>query len=293
MARRHFNLLDRASFTASIGDTPIAVSGGVYVERFHLGISGLVSVATVGLAAFLADINPIQIKINGNPVYSMRAQDILAFNSLFLGRTPEIFLGAVAANDKVDGLQMPFWYTLGANDTLSYLITRAGVTNISAEVVTLSYATEEGKQRPGRYDLVEVSGSTPAATGPFIAIPLLPTKGRLVGLLLFSNTPVSSTVDTPTIRRLNVYRNNVLDLRFMWHDLAGDEIAMDNFAAGNALDVMLTNYRLIDLRDDPWDLTTTQVRIDIDSGVASDAFRIIPIFYVAGAGPAPAPAPPR
>ncbi len=293
MATRRFNLLDRATFTASIGDTPIAIAGGRYIDHFTLGFRGTIAVATVALTSFLALVNPIQIKVNGNPIVSMRGLDMLALNLLWNYPGAEIFLGAVAAADAVDGIRLPVWYSVGATDSISYLITRVAVTNISAEIISLSYVTKEGIQRPGRYDLVELSGTTPAATGVFTAIPNLPNKGLLRGLLLFSNTPNSTTVDAPTIRRINLYRNDSLDYRAMWQDLQGEAVTTAAYADVVEATRFLVNYRWIDLQDDPWDLTTARVRVDIDSGVASDPFRIIPVYTVAGAGAPGAPAPAR
>lgn len=302
MARKRFQLLNQAAFTASIGETPIAIAPGSYVDSVEMSINGtLAAASTVATNVFLGLLAPFQWKVNGNPIISMRALDIFALDVSLLGHGPQIVEGAAATQDKVWGLRLPVWYTVGANDALSYLATRVAQTNVSGELISLTYTREEGKTRPGFYDMVEITGTTPASTGIFTAMGQLPAKGSLVGILFFGNTPLGGTSTTVTLTDVRLYRNDSLDFFATWPDLQADGVDVwDPGALLNAsvlpIKVIMANYGYINLADDPWDLTRDRVRLDINAGVASDPFRFIPVYLRTGGVPGaagPAPGAPR
>ncbi len=288
MATKKFNLRDRAAFTASIEEQILAVKAGTYIDHFVLAYKGdLAATTTVAIQTFLALLQPFQFRVNGDTRISLRGRDLFALNAYYLQRTPGGFEGAAGEDDKVYGLRIPAWYTVQPNDSISWLATRVAVTNIAGETISVGYKALEGVQRPGYYHMVELTGTTPGATGLAQVVDNLPNVGMLQGLLLFSTTVPTATADTTGLRQIQLFRNDVQDYLANWDELDAEApLTTDLITAGNMVDI-LANYRWVDLTADPWDLKRDKVRIVVDVGVASEAFRIIPVYLVTG-GAAPA-----
>jgi len=282
MATRRYNLRNRAGFTGSIEEQLLAVRPGTYLDRFSIEYSGDDAVAVVPIETFLNLLNPFQFKVNGDVRVSIRGRDLYALNALYLSKTPGAFEGAIGEDDKVYGMQVPLWYTVQPNDSISWLATRVAVTNISGEDISIAYTTLEGVRRPGPYHIVELTGTTPATLGVARAIDFLPRVGRLQGLLLFSTTVPTATADTTGLDEIRLYRNDVLDFVATWQDLAADYRFTGNLITASAFVDILANYRWLDLSEDPWDLVTDRVAVDFDFGVVSEAFRIIPVYLMPG-----------
>lgn len=286
MATRHLILRNRAVFTASIEEQPLAIAPGTYIDYLSIAFKGDGAVAVVALETFLNLVQPLQFKVNGDVRVSLRGRDIFALNALVLPHIPFAIEGAVIGEDvKVSGMKVPIWYTVGPNDSVAWLATRVAVTNISGELISFSYTVKEGQQRPGYYQLVELTGTTPGTTGLFTAIAELPRVGRLMGILVFSTTVPTATADLTGVQELILYRNDRQDVRAEWWELGGDRKDHLTGIPTNPFFDTLTNYGFLDLSEDPWDLKTDRVRVEINAGVASEAFRLVPVFLApAGAG---------
>ena len=289
MATKKFNLRDRAAFTASIEEQILAVKAGTYLDHFGLEYSGdLAATTTVAIQTFLGLLQPFQFRVNGDTRISIRGRDLYALNALYLQRTPGGFEGAAGEDDKVFGLRIPVWYTVQPNDSVSWLATRVAVTNVSGEDISVGYKVLEGVQRAGYYHIVELTGTTPGATGLAQVVDNLPNIGMLQGLLIFSTTVPTAIADTIGIRQVQLFRNDVQDYLANWQELAAEAPLQGDFiTAGNMVDI-LANYRWLDLSADPWNLKQDKVRIVVDVGVASEAFRILPVYLVTGAAGAAA-----
>lgn len=286
MPARHLSLRNRSVFTASIEEQPLAIAPGSYIDYLSLAYKGDGAVALVALETFLNLVNPFQFKVNGDIRVSLRGRDLFALNALYWSRLPFAIEGDVIAEDvKVFGMRIPIWYTVGPQDSISWLATRVAVTNISGEIISVAYTVKEGVTRPGYYHTVELTGTTPATTGAFTAIQELPKVGRLQGILFFSTTVPTDTADTTGILEVRLYRNDRQDVFAEWFELRGDDRGGHSAAQGTPYSDTLTNYAFLDLSEDPWDLKTDRVRVELNAGVASEAFRMIPV-YLAPAGAA-------
>ena len=289
MATRRFNLRNRGVFTASIEEQLLAVRAGTYIDHFALELSAdLTAATTTAIETFLSLLNPFQFKVNGDVRFSLRGRDLYALNALYLGRTPGFFEGAAGEDDKVFGLRIPIWYTVAERDSISWLATRVAIVNVSGEDISVAYTTKEGVQRRGYYHIVELTGTSPATTGVARAVDFLPRVGILQGLLFFSTSIPTATADTITLDEIRLYRNDVLDVVATWQDLGAEPMFTGNLGTASAFVDILANYRWLDLGDDPWDLRADRVAVDIDFQVASEAFRIIPVYLVPAGGAAAA-----
>lgn len=287
MAKKWTLLRNFVAFTASIEEQQLAVAPGTYIDAFALNYSGdLAATTTVAIETFLNLLNPFQFKIKGDVRISIRGRDLFGLNALYLSKTPGFFEGAAGEDDKVFGLQVPIWYTMAPQDVASWLATRVAVTNIATEEITVAYSVAEALRRLGYYHIVEITGTTPAVTGLFRAVDFLPAKGWLQGILFFSTTVPSVTAETTGVLRVQLFKDDVLEIHRTWADLAADSRFTGNLGTAGAFVDILANYRWLDLSEDPWDLRTSRVAIDIDSGVASEAFRIIPVYLVPSGAPA-------
>ncbi len=283
MALKWTLLRNRVAFTASIEEQQLAVGPGTYVDAFAVEFSGdLAAMTTVAIQTFLNLLNPFQFKIKGDVRISIRGRDLYGLNALYLSKIPGFFEGAAGEDDKVFGLRIPIWYTMQAQDVASWLATRVAVTNISGEDLSVAYSTAEAQRRAGYYHIVEITGTTPATTGIFRAVDFLPAKGWLQGILFFSTTVPSATADTTGVNRIQLFRDDVLEVHRTWQDLASDARFTGNLGTASAFVNTLANYRWLDLSEDPWDTRISRVAVDIDSGVASEAFRLIPVYLVPG-----------
>ncbi len=287
MAKKWTLLRNFVAFTASIEEQQLAVAPGSYIDAFSVAFSGdLAATTTVAIETFLNLLNPFQFKIKGDVRISLRGRDLYALNALYLSKSPGFFEGAAGEDDKVFGLQIPIWYTMAPQDVASWLATRVAVTNIATEELTVAYSTAEAQRRAGYYHIVEITGTTPATTGIFRAVDFLPAKGWLQGILFFSTTVPTATAETVGITRVQILRDDVLDIHRRWDELGAEARFTGNLGTASAFVDILANYRWLDLSEDPWDLRTSRVAVDIDSGVASEAFRIIPVYLVPGGAPA-------
>ncbi|MEM2351929.1 MAG: hypothetical protein QXT26_05940, partial [Thermoproteota archaeon] len=199
-------------------------------------------------------------------------------DALFLGVVPYAIEGAAGEDDKVLGMIVPIGHTVKANEAVSWLATRAAVTNVTGEIISIGYEVKDAGKYAGAFDIRAIAGTTPPATGKATLVPDLPRVGKLLGILLFSATVPTSTADSTTLRKIEVYRNDVLELTAEWLELAPSGKSAVDSALGSAARDVVANYALIDMRDDPWDLLKDRGRIDVDVGVASSAFKIIPIY---------------
>jgi hypothetical protein len=281
MVMRKFILREKVGFTSSIEEQPLAIAAGTYIHDFYLGIKAdLATGATVAIETFADLINPFQYRVNGVPRISLSGRDIAAFDILYFGYVPRLIQGAAGEDDKIFGLKVPIGHVVKPNEAVSWLATRVAVTNVSGEIISVAYTTREAGKYSGAFDIRSLAGTTGASTGKATLVPDLPRVGKLIGIMLFSATVPTSTADTVTLSKIELYRNDVLEYSADWFELMGD--------GQNAVDVALTqparnlieNYALLDLKDDPWDLTKDRARLDATVGVANSGYKIIPIYQI-------------
>ncbi len=275
------------TFTASIPDRPVIPAAGEgYYDSLSLSYRGTIAAATtVLLETFLNLVNPL-VFIANEPRVVMRGRDLFVLDTAWYDSNPAFNEGAIATTDTVLGIRVPLWIEPKGRENLSYNLTRVAVTNISAEVFSLAMNFNEKNPVAGRgrLDMREIPFTTPAATGPFQVTPRLPQIGKLLGLLAFGTTVPTSGATAATIQSLSLDIQNRRLWQGMWQDLT--TVLEDNidFTRADATALVkrqvLQNYGFIDLRDEPIDLLGQAVSVNVDSEVASDTGRIVPIIEI-------------
>ncbi len=272
------------SFAASIQNLPVTPQPGEnYLESLLLSFKADDATAVVSLAAFLDLVNPLQFNA-GAPLTQIRGRDAFALSTAWYGIVPRYREGAIGEDDKVAGIKVPVWAKTKPAEAWSFFITRVAVTNLSGEVLRLTGDFLEKAPNTGRLDIRQIPVTTPAALGITQLVPKLPKTGRLLGLLVFSTSVPSFTVDTASIERLFIDGAKTRYCDLHWQDLsAGLLYRPDSLASAGTQSpgvVALDNYGFADFRDDPIDLVAEDIAINADVGVVSEAVRLLPIIEV-------------
>lgn len=273
-------------FTASIADRPVIPQVGEnYWDSLLLSYRGTIAAAnTVIMELFLQLVQPFVFNAN-EPRISLFGRDMFALCTAFYEDNPAFIEGATATVDDVEGIRIPLWITPKSGENYSYFITRVAQTNISAEVFSLSLLSKSKPPGGGRIDARTIQFTTPAATGAVTQVlPKLPKLGSLLGLLIFATTvPTQAAVtcsaqniflDTPSTRLVSIAWDDARSI----HPFGVDETR----ATATALvkDSVLRNYVYLDFFDDPIDLIANDVAVSVDSEVASDIQRYVPVIQL-------------
>jgi len=272
---------DRADFTADIPLTNL--SAGVYIDKLTMHWKGeMTAAASVSVASLLDLVNPIEVRLFGSPVVSLRGSDLYALNDLFLGRRP-ITIVAGAATDqhtKIMGLSVPLYQPPRGAGELTFLVGRVAVSGVDTETISIAEVANTETLEEAWLHYVEMPGVTAGATG-YGNIVDLPAPGDLIYLIFYSTTIPTTTSETATVQSVKVEINGQVVIERNWHEMKA------NVTRGGATGLfgspgdttILDNYGVIDFRKDPIP-KEADVSLDINAGVANQAFRIIPIFRV-------------
>ncbi len=281
MPLKRTSLRSRVSFTASIEEQPLSVAPGTYIHSFSLGYKGDIAAGvTVNIEDFLDLVNPFQVIINGDPKISLRGRDIYALDALLLKHLPDALEGAAGEDCKVMGLTVPFQHAVKAAEAISWLATRVAVTNISGEIISIGYTWDTKPLQNKMFHAVEHAGTSPSSTGWGTIQASLPRVGDLIAILLYSATVPTTTADTVTLQEVKLKRNEVEEFKAEWFELQADSKSMwTNIDASSLKDIM-ANYAIINLTEDPWDAKKDKISLEANFGVASSAYRWIPIYLV-------------
>ena len=272
-------------FTTSIAEKSIALEGGEnYLAEMVISYKGD-GTGVVAMETFLDLVNPLSFKAN-NPRINLRGRDIFALNIAWFGNVPAFIEGGSGTDDKVAGMRIPLQVVPGQAEALAYSITRAAVANIATEVLRLSLRSFESipEPMPGRIDAKEILVTTPASLGIADLVETIPRIGRLMGILVFQTTVPTESADTADVQRafLETPRGRFGDYHVQ--DMMGAFTDYFQEIPTGPLQDILANYGWIELREEPIDLVTDEVKIKADVGVVSEAVRFIPVIEVAQGG---------
>jgi len=272
---------DRAPFTADIPLTNL--SSGVYIEKLTLHWKGeMTAAASVSVASLLDLVNPIEVRLFGSPIVSLRGSDLYALNDLFLGKRPITIVAGAATDEhtKIMGLDVPLFQPARAAGELAFLVGRVAVSGVNTETISIAEVANTERLEETWLHYVEMPGVTAGAVG-YGNIVDLPAPGDLVYLIFYSTTIPTTTSETATVQSVKISVDGVTVIERNWHEMKADVSRGGStglFASPGDTSI-LDNYGIIDFRKDPIP-READVSLDINAGVANEAFRIIPIFRV-------------
>jgi len=270
------------TFTGSLAERQIIPkTGDSYLDSLIISFKGdLAATTTVALETFLDLVNPLAFT-RGNMQIQLRGRDLFALSSFFYGVTPDFLVGAAGQDDKVHGIRIPVWAPVDPTKVLSYSITRVAVTNISGEVLHLAsrWFSEAPAGRTPIY-AVQITDTLPATTGISTRIQRLPKLGNLLALIVFNTTVPTVTADTASVQRLFMDAPGGERSEHHIADMLGTWKEFHDRGTADVIPGVLGPYGVIDFRDSPLDLIANDVKVDVETGVASDAVRYIPVIQL-------------
>jgi hypothetical protein len=269
---------DRDSFTAST--ELINLSSGRYIDKLTLAWTVTASGANnITVSSALDLVQPVEVRRDGSTIISIRGSDLYALNQLVFGNSPLTIVSGATDNNatRIMGLNVPLWQPPTATGRLTFRVVRVAVTNGDTEDITIAEHTNDKILRNSWLHYVNLPLTTGGSTG-YGNIVDLPQVGDLLGLMFYSTTIPTNSADTATLQSIDLNVNGKKLMTRNWHELKADSHHAGLFASpGDA--TILANYGFWDLRSDPIP-QSSEVQLDINAGVASEAIRIYPLYAV-------------
>jgi len=281
MALKTLNLYKGDPFVASSGLIDASVVRSV--QAIKIGVDAQQTAAAIIPDNVVADtLNPIEVRLDGSPIVSIRGSDLIALNLMAFGETPYVFRSAAVINNRTrvygmnlhlnqsprekGKLQYRFAYNAGANCKLQRL-----------------FATELGTDEAptgGYYHMVEIPHTLPAALGYGMkwsfAMP-----GDLLGVLLWNTTIMAAAADTQSIAEIKLF----VDGNEQVYRCAGELYEDGTVGRDNPTDAAVTtakwldNYQFVNLFERPIP-KASKVEWSLNAGVVNDPVRLIPLYQV-------------
>jgi len=270
---------NRDEFTASTALENF--SPGRYIDKINIHIKGeMTAAASVSAPAFAAIIDPLEVRLLGSPVVFIRGTDLWALNILYLKKNPLTIVAGAATDQhtKIMGLECPIWQPPRAIGELTIKVNRTAVSGVDTETLTVAELSSDATLEPTYFHAVEIPATTASVTG-WGNFTDFPQPGDLHGVLLYSTTIPTATSEVATIQELMLVIDGMRAFHANWHELKGDAPSHATFA-DPADATFIDNYAYIDLSKDPVPAASS-VRLDVNAGVANEAYRVIPIYRVA------------
>jgi len=275
-------LKDDASFTTTT--ELISLFPDRYVHKLTIGLKGeMTAAASVAPATVINTIDTFKVFLGGSSIIDLLGSEIWVLNNLVFGKNP-ITIAASAATDshtKIMGLDVPIYQP---GRPLGQLTCQVGFTRqsgVDTETLTLAEYSYDVVKVPTYFHAVRILGTTAATTG-YGNRTELPQPGDLHGLLFFSTTIPTDASQASTVQKAKIYADGREIIESSWHEMRAGSVAGGNSATwaspGDA--TLIDNFAFLNLADDPIPKAASVV-VDVYGGVANEAYRIIPIYYVA------------
>lgn len=283
MALKTLMIANRDPFLASTGliDASVARS----IRELILGIKVQQTAAAIVPDNVAADIlNPLEVRLNGSPIVSIRGSDLMALNLMMFGETPYLFRSAAVINNRtrINGIKLHMNQPPRERGQLVYKFNRVAGANCSVE--TLS-AAEIGTDEPptgGWYHLVEVPHTLPAALG-YGQKYSLAMPGDLLGILIWNTTIGVAAADTWSCSEIKLFVDGVEAIMRTAYDLyeEGEKQRDNPVSTAVTTACWMDNYLFLNLMSNPIP-KGSKVEWQVNAGVVNDPIRLIPIYQVSG-----------
>lgn len=274
-------LQDRDTFTAS---TPmINMTGGRYVDYLSVNSTGVQTTDTdPTVATFMGSINPFEVFLKGSPVVQATFEELYALDLLAFGINP--FNKAAAPTNTSDqvniGVTVPLWQPPRSLGELKYRATFNTVTSIGSNTLTVMEASNTRVLNPKYLQYVSLPSTSAGATGYGNRVEIGRTIGELEGMLIRAATIPTTTAETSTVQRIDIYANEVKTGTREWRELAIDaKTGFHPLFTAPADTTIIDNYRFLNMTYDPIP-RGVNVRFDYDTQATATAARFMPLLAV-------------
>lgn len=269
---------------AFVGSTDlIDASSGRSINKLLIGLSTRQTAAAIVPDNILANIlNPMEVRLDGSPIVSIRGTDLIAMNLLAFGETPYVFRSAAVIGNRtrIHRIQLPLNQPPREKGKLAYKFN--WVTGANCDTTTISVAEIGTDEAPvgGYYHMVEVPHTLPAATGYGLKTSFA-MPGDLLGVLIWNTTIMAAAADTQSCQEIKLFVDDTERIMRTASELyKSGAIARDNPVSSAVTTAhYLDNYMFLDLKDNPIPKAAS-VEWQINAGVASDPVRLIPLYQI-------------
>jgi len=281
MAIKTLLLKNNDAFAASTD--LIDASVGRSIRELSLGIKAQQTAAAIIPDNVAADImNPIEVRLDGSPIVSIRGSDLIALDMVLLNETPYKFRSAAVINNRtrIHGIKLPLNQPARERGKLVYKFNYAAGANCSVVTLTaLEVGTDEAPVG-GFYHMVEIPHTLPAALG-YGQKYSLAMPGDLIGILVWNTTTMAAAADTMSVQELKLFVDGTEQIMRTAFEMNTDgAVGRDNPASTAVTTaVWLDNYLWLDLTKNPI-LKASKVEWQVNAGVVNDPIRLIPIYQV-------------
>ena len=265
----------------------IDASVGRSVRELKLGIKAQQTAAAIIPDNVVADImQPIEVRLDGSPIISIRGSDLIAMDQLAFGDTPYVFRSAAVINNRtrIHRILLPLNQPPRERGQLVYKFNFVAGANCSVTTLTATEILTDEAPVGGYYHMVEIPHTLPAALGYGLKTSLA-MPGDLLGLLIWNTTVMAAAADTQSVQEIKLFVDGTEQImRTAWELYKDGAIARDN-PVGTAVTTAsyLDNYVYLDLKDNPIP-KASKVEWQINAGVVGNPVRLIPLYQIGGAG---------
>ena len=265
---------DFVSFEADITEAELLKPKNIV--NLHLSLQGRMATGVAKTVEnLLAVPDPFELKHGAIPKIRLTGCELWAFNELFLNHQPGLMKPSANTGYRVRCLDLVIPVNIPVTGpALYWSATHATTAGIDTKKLTLvsEYSDVALPQKPLemlRYNY------TPAAADAMLKALDVTLTGDMEALLMYSTTVPVASVDTSSIKKLEVYLDGDLKIRTREWQFYKPVLRLEN-VAGSATGVIFDKYMMLDFRPEPIP-KGTDMRIDIEAG-ATDAIRLIPIL---------------
>jgi len=264
-------LKNAMSYTASSGSIKV-VAQHIKNIRIGFGMLGTGTTATT-LANAIAHSSAVKLTVGGEVVTLIRHDDLFVLNYIFKkwGMCEEPAWLMTTTTDNTYGFMSTILPVQLTTDKTVYIeLEYTGVTD--TDTGTLDLFVEYG-DKPFNGKPICLKYVSATATTAFAEHDLSVSGKKLIGLLVFGTTIPVTTTKTFSVSELKILVKRSEVLHTQWYCM---DTPRGTDVEDSVLELILENYRFIDLLDDP--IPADDLKVAIKSITATDAVRLIGIY---------------
>jgi hypothetical protein len=264
---------------AFIASTPLeTLKAGRGIHALNVGVEATdaVGAGAVTVPALSDLIQPFEVRLMGSPVIQIRGSDLWALNVLHLKKNPSAIVSVAGGTEtKLHGLEVPLRQPARSIGDLSMRVTRVPVVGATVEQLSVTEISSDIVDPKGFYHVVEIPMVLRAALG-FGNFLDLPQPGDLEGILFWNTTIPTEAADAASVQEVMIEVDKSRAYHRTFSEMRADAAYHATFDQTPA-PYLPAAYSYIDLSNEPIP-KESEVRLDINAGVALDPVRVLPIY---------------
>ena len=285
MAIKTYMVRDNDAFAASTD--LLDASTGLSIRELTIGLKAQQVAAAIIPENVAADIlNPVEVRLNGSPIVSIRGSDLIALNMLAFHESPYVFRSAAVIGNRtrLHGVKLHLNQPPREKGKLAYQFNFAAGANCGTITLTAAEIGTDEAPVGGFYHMVEVPHTLPAALGYGVKTSFA-MPGDLLGVLIWNTTIEAAAADTQSCQSIKLFvgKDEVLERTASELYEDGSNSRDNTVSTAVTTASWLDNYMWLNLMENPIPMAA-DAQWQINAGVAGNPIRLIPLYRVGGAG---------